>query len=154
MTTDFVARHRPRAIAVGALAVTAVIIAFVSLTHRHSISTSGASCGSVVNGPTYDSQPAECLWRAYQGHRTARAIMVDTTVEGDPIQYTVDISTSRVGITIQSQDRYGPQGSFIYDCSGLTQRPAINGSGHVYLVGTGCQGPQGFLDDSGRVTIP
>lgn len=80
--------------------------------------------------------------------------MVDMTVEGDPVQYTIDLSGNRVRITIQSHDKYGPQGSFIYECSGLTQQPSANGTGHVYVVGTGCQGPSGFVDDTGRVIIP
>ncbi len=80
--------------------------------------------------------------------------MVDLTIEGDPITYTVELLGAAVRVSIQSKDRFGLQGLFVYACSGLTQKAATNGSGHVYLVATGCAGPQGFVDDSGHVTLP
>ena len=113
-----------------------------------------ASCGQVVNGTHYDAAPILCLWRAYQARQPARGVMTDLTVEGDPVIYTVAIMRAAVQVSVQSQDRFGPQGSFSYSCSGLTQKLATNGSGHVYLVATGCQGPPGYVDDSGQITIP
>jgi hypothetical protein len=80
--------------------------------------------------------------------------MVDLTVEGDPVTYTVEVSGAAVRVSIQSKDRFGPQGFFVYACGGLAQKAAANDSGHVYLVATGCNGPQGFADDTGNVTVP
>ena len=80
--------------------------------------------------------------------------MVDFTVEGDQVTYTVMVMATSIQVSVQSQDRYGPQGLFSYACTGFTQKPALNDPGHVYLVATGCQGPKGFLDDDGRLTIP
>jgi len=80
--------------------------------------------------------------------------MVNFTVEGDPVTYTVAVMPTSIQVSVQSQDRYGPPGLFNYNCTGFTQTPALNDPRHVYLVATGCQGPQGFLDDNGRLTIP
>lgn len=150
-----VGRHRVAALAIGAPAVVIVAIAILLIVARWPSALSHeASCGNVVNGSNYNPQPAQCLWNAYQARQAGQAVMVNLTVEGDPISYAVDVLGTAVRVSITSQDRFGPRGSFIYVCSGLTQKMATNGSGHLYLVATGCQGPQGFVDDSGRVTIP
>jgi hypothetical protein len=108
-----------------------------------------------VNGPAaYDPRPPACLLQAYQVGHPAHAVMVNLTVEGDPIDYTVEVLNSAVRVSIQSKDRFGQQGLFVYLCGALTQKAATNGSDHVYLVASGCTGPQGFVDDGGNVTIP
>ena len=48
--------------------------------------------------------------------------MVNYTIEGDPISYAVNIiSKGGIEVTIQSQDRYGPQGYFSYSCQAMTR---------------------------------
>ncbi len=112
-------------------------------------------CGQALNlGLNYDSHPPDCLWQAYTSGAAADAIMVDYTTEGDPVSYTVDIvSKERIQVSIQSQDRYGPQGSFAYVCQAMTRQPAAHLPGRFYLLLTGCSGPPDFLDGS-RLTIP
>ncbi|HKV30749.1 MAG TPA: hypothetical protein VJT14_07015 [Candidatus Dormibacteraeota bacterium] len=105
-------------------------------------------------GLNYDSHPPDCLWQAYSRGAAADAIMVNYTTEGDPVTYAVDIaSRERIQVTIQSQDRYGPQGTFVYMCQALAREPASQLPGRFYLILTGCSGAPGFLDGS-RLTIP
>jgi hypothetical protein len=134
--------------------VIAVLVALATGLIFKQASAPSASCGSVVNGPSYHPEPVECLWRAYQDHRVAGAVMTNITIEGDPIAYSVEISTSTISLRIQSDDRFGQRGLYAYRCTGLARAPSVNGSGRLYLVATGCVGPQGFVDDAGRVTIP
>jgi hypothetical protein len=153
------AQHRGRVWPAVALAVIAAsTIVFLTVLRPVIFPPSsrvGASCGNAVNGPQgYNSDPPDCLWSAYRRGQSAQAVIVDITPEGDPITYTVEVSSAAVRVSIQSKDKFGPQGLFVYACGGLTQKAATNGSGHFYLVATGCTGPQGFLDDSGDVTVP
>lgn len=150
-------RRRVWAIAAGALA-TMVLIAVLLIARGQGPASrvSGhPSCGQAVNlGPNYDSHPPDCLWQAYTGGGVADAIMVNYTTEGDPVTYTVSVvSKERIQVGIQSQDRYGPQGSFAYVCQALTRQPAVQQPGPYYLVLTGCSGPPGFLDGS-QLTLP
>jgi hypothetical protein len=112
------------------------------------------SCGQVVNVLHYNAQPPTCLWQAYMRHQYARAIMVNVTPEGDPVTYTVTVSQTGVQVTVQSHDRFAPQGLFVYSCNGLSQQASVNGSGRIYLVATKCSGLQGYVDDDGNVLIP
>lgn len=113
------------------------------------------SCGRSVNvGAAYDARPTECLWRAYSAGTTAQATVAQYTIEGDAITFEMLVfSPDDVDVNIQSQDRYGPQGSFAYSCHGLTRQPIPNVLGHPYLIVTDCTGPRDFLDVS-RLTIP
>ncbi len=113
------------------------------------------SGGQAVNlSLNYDSHPPDCLWQAYTSGAAADAIMVNYTIEGDPVSYTVDIvSKERIHASIHSQDRYGPQGPFAYVCQEMSRQPAAQLPGRFYLVLTGCSGPPDFLDGS-RLTIP
>jgi hypothetical protein len=116
----------------------------------------GKDCGKAVNlGNQYDELPPLCLWSAFSSGSTAHAVMTNYTVEGDPVTFGVAISAKdKISISIVSYDRFGPQGGFGYGCSGLTRQLVSGSPGRFYLVGTGCTGPPGFLDDTGRVTIP
>ena len=80
--------------------------------------------------------------------------MVNVTPEGDPVTYTVTVSETVVQVTVQSHDRFAPQGLFVYKCNGLSQMASVNGSGRMYLVATKCSGLQGYVDDDGNVLIP
>lgn len=113
------------------------------------------SCGQSNNvGLTYNPRPPDCLWRAYANSTAAQAIMVNYTTEGDPVSYAVNIiSKGRIEVSIESRDRFGPQGSFSYSCQALTRQPAAQLPGRFFLVLTGCAGPPDFLDGS-RLTIP
>jgi len=123
--------------------------------HRTAQPVTEPSCGRSVNvGATYDARPTECLWRAYSAGTTAQATVVQYTIEGDPITFEMLVfSVDHVDVNIQSQDRYGPKGSFAYSCHGLTRQPIPNALGHPYLIVTDCTGPRDFLDVS-RLTIP
>ena len=114
------------------------------------------SCGHSVNNieAAYDPRPTECLWQAFSAGKAAQAIMVNYTIEGDPITFAVDIaSADQIAVSIQSKDRYGPQGAFAYSCHGLSRQSASNMPGRFYLIVTDCTGPPAFLDVS-RLTIP
>lgn len=113
------------------------------------------SCGQANNiGNNYDPTPSDCLWRAYANGTSAQAIVVNYTTEGDPVSYAVNIiSKGRIQVSIESQDKYGPQGSFSYSCTAMTRQPAAQLPGRFFLVLTGCSGPPDFLDGS-RLTIP
>jgi hypothetical protein len=150
-------RGRIWVIAAGALAMMVLIAALlIARGQRPAGRISGhPSCGQAVNlGLNYDSHPPDCLWQAYAGGRVADAIMVNYTTEGDPVTYAVTVvSKERIQVGIQSQDRFGPQGSFAYVCQTLMRQPAAQLPGRFYLVLTGCSGPPDFLDGS-RLTIP
>ena len=150
-------RARVWAIAAGSLAVLVLIAAvWIARGQRPASRLAGhPSCGQAVNvGLNYDSQPPGCLWQAYTSGGGAEAIMVNYTTEGDPVTYNVDIvSKARIQVSIQSQDRYGPQGYFTYVCQTMTRQPVAQLPGRFYLVLTGCSGPPDFLDGS-RLTIP
>jgi hypothetical protein len=152
-------RHgRVWAMAAGALAVMVLLIAAVLIVRGQQPANrlSGhPSCGQVVNlGLNYDSRPPDCLWQAYMSGAAADAIMVNYTTEGDPVSYGVNIvSKERIQVSIQSHDRYGPQGSFAYVCQAMTRQPAAQLPGRFYLLLTGCSGPPDFLDGT-RLTIP
>ena len=113
------------------------------------------SCGRAVNiDVNYDRRPPECLWQAYSTGKSANAIIVEYTVEGGPITYSVDIaSANQIQISILSQDRFGPRGSFAYACRSLVRQPASNLPGAFVLVAGDCTGPHDFLDGS-RLIIP
>ena len=113
------------------------------------------SCGKAVNVDAgFDPRPDECLWHAYSAGRTAQAIITQYTVEGDPITFAVNLSAANeVDVRIDSQDRFGPKGTFAYVCHGLSREPAPNASAHPFLIATGCTGPIDFLDRA-RLIIP
>jgi hypothetical protein len=115
----------------------------------------GKDCGKAVNvGNQYDGRPPSCLWSVFSSGSTGHAVMTNYTVEGDPVTFGVAISAKdKISISIVSHDRFGAQGGFAYACSGLTRQLVSGSPGRFYLVATGCTGPLGFLDDSGRVTI-
>jgi hypothetical protein len=140
----------------GGLAIVAVVAGILVLHGSWSGQVQDhPSCGHVVNSVNnYNAQVPGCLWHAYQAQETATGIMVNFTVEGDPITYTVTVRPTTIDVGIQSQDRYGSRGFFAYTCGGLSQKPALADARHIYLVATGCRGPQGFVDDNGAITIP
>ena len=112
------------------------------------------SCGRAVNrGLHYDPHPPDCLWQAYSKGVAADVIMVDYTLEGDPVTYAVAVSATQIQVSIQSQDRYGSQGSFSYACQAMARQPAAQLPGRFYLIVTGCSGAPDFLDGS-RLTLP
>lgn len=112
-----------------------------------------AVCNALANSSTDNEAPATCLWDSYQQGRTATGTFATVTAEGDPVTYSIWIlQRNLIRVTIQSRDRYGPRGTFDYTCSGLTWLGAANGV--VHLVATGCQGPAGYLDNAGRLTVP
>jgi hypothetical protein len=138
-----------------ALVLVVIVSHLTSNFQPTSAPASQPSCGRSVSGPfSYDARPTECLWQAYSAGTTAQAIVIQYTVEGDPITYAVNLkSANRIDISIESQDRFGPKGSFAYSCHGLTRQAVLNPSVRFNLVVTGCTGPIDFLDGS-RLTIP
>lgn len=151
----WITRHaRALPVIIGLAAALFLIGCLLALAGRSRASSNQPSCGVVANGSSYHTEPIDCLWRAYQAHQSAQAVMVDITVEGDPITYTVDLIGSEINVRIDSKDRFGPRGQFVYGCSGFARKTSTNNSGHAYLVATGCTGPQGYVDDGGKVTIP
>jgi hypothetical protein len=135
-----------------AVAVTlALIVGRFVTAHQPATALVNPSCGRVVNDALFsDARPTECLWKAYLAGTAAQAIIVQFTAEGDPITYAVNISSpTHVDIDIDSKDRYGPRGRFGYSCIDLTRHPTVR----VFLIATGCTGPQSFLDGS-NLTIP
>lgn len=145
--------------AVAAVAVAALVVWLVvkdrvtSKPQDHPLKA--GSCGMAVNsGIQYDPTPTNCLWRAYLSRSSGQAVVVNYTAEGDAVIYTIVIlPTMRVNVSIQSQDRYGPQGSFGYACQTLLRRPYPALPQRFNLIATGCTGPVGFID-KGQVTIP
>jgi hypothetical protein len=142
------------AITVAALAASVALAGLLIPREDEGIRGRQPSCGTVVNGAQYDATPTDCLWRAYSSSQPAQATMVNTTVEGDHITYVVNVLTDGVHVSIDSNDKFGPRGTFAYTCRGMTHKPSTNGSGRPYLVATGCTGPSGFVDDAGSITIP
>jgi hypothetical protein len=112
-------------------------------------------CGRSVNiGPAYDARPTECLWQAYSTGKPAKAIVVQYTIEGDPVTFAVDLASGeQIDVGIDSKDRYGPNGSFSYSCNGLSREPVLTLQGRFHLIVTGCTGPPGYLFES-RLIIP
>jgi len=137
--------------------VLAVLVSRLAPSHQPTtLPAQQASCGRAVNNTFggYDARPTDCLWLAYSAGGAAQAIVVQYTTEGDPITYGVKVSSStQIGVSIQSQDRFGPRGSFQYSCHGLTRQPYGSLSEHFLLVVTDCAGPRDFLDGS-RLIIP
>jgi len=102
----------------------------------------------------FDPRPNDCLWQAYSNGTTAQAIVTEYTIEGDPITFAVNLSAANeVDVRIDSQDRFGPKGTFEYVCHGLSREPAPNASAPHFLIATGCTGPSDFLDHA-RLLIP
>lgn len=139
---------------VGALVVIAGCLAWYSWSRSNSNRPGGNDCGQSVNVlASYDPGPTNCLWNNYLAHQPAHADMTNYTTEGDPVEYIATIGpSSAIGIAVLSRDRYGPQGTFQYSCSGLSREPAPL-TGRYFLMATGCVGPPEFLDGS-RLMIP
>src|SRR6266480_3203432 len=94
LAPEHVTARRLRVVAVlGGLAIIAVVAGIFVLHGSWSGQVQDhPSCGHVVNSVNnYNAQVPGCLWRAYQAQETATGIMVNFTVEGDPITYTVTV---------------------------------------------------------------
>jgi hypothetical protein len=101
-----------------------------------------------------ERRPNDCLWQAYSSGTAAQALITEYTTEGDPITFAVKLSAANeVDVRIDSQDRFGPKGTFEYVCHGLIREPAPNPSAPAFLIATGCTGPSDFLDHA-RLLIP
>jgi hypothetical protein len=134
--------------------VLVVLVSRTSPSHQPTTLLANPSCGNAVNRlDRFDPRPNQCLWQAYTAGRTAQAIVVEYTTEGDPITYAVNVGAHEINVRIDSQDRFGPKGTFAYTCDGLSLEPAPNPSAHFFLIATGCTGPSDFLD-SARLLIP
>lgn len=115
--------------------------------------TPAGPCWAATVSPKDNEGSATCRWESYQQGLTSTGVVATFTVEGDPITYSIRVlSRNAIRVTVQSQDKYGPRGRFDYTCSGLALVQAANGVGH--LAATGCQGPAGYVDDAGRLTVP
>ncbi len=135
--------------------VLAVLVSRTVPSHQPTNSLANPSCGNAVNkGNHFDPRPNDCLWQAYSNGTTAQAIVTEYTIEGDPITFAVNLSAANeVDVRIDSQDRFGPKGTFEYVCHGLSREPAPNASAPHFLIATGCTGPSDFLDHA-RLLIP
>jgi hypothetical protein len=152
-------RARPyRKFALVAATVAVVLTVLVSrmiASHESTTLLANPSCGRAVNvSDRVDTRPNECLWQAYSAGGTAQATVIQYTTEGDPITYSVNLGVANeIDVRIDSQDRFGPKGTFAYTCHGLSREPAPNASAHMFLFATTCTGPHDFLDGS-RLLIP
>lgn len=83
------------------------------------------SCGTVsgrTSDPLEASRALDCMWQSYQHGTPSEMRTAKYTNEGDLIVLVLRVrSTSAVEVIVQSDDRFGPSGTFLYVCT--TMRP-------------------------------